>query len=578
MIWYIEDNRRYRREREVLEALASSADWLIPIGWRVDGELHMIWDADIVAPAGVRPISLRYPNHFPHSPPLVLPRGVKERWSGHQYGAGGELCLEHGPDNWHPDLTGADMVSSAHRLFSGEQPSSGQAAEVDSRHATTTGQNLRAEHTRFLVTRALADFFAQMTEATPVKAIAIGLFQERAFVNVISSIAVGDVEPWRDALPAPFAHEWEREIAVCKLPSGTAWPSMLNLTDFRAALSLHGFELGSNKYVVVIRDSHIRAYSLNEEANYVSKVAVISPEPEASRLDDDHKALQDRKVAVVGCGSLGSKLAVMLARAGVGNFCLVDDDLLLPDNFVRHDLDWRDVGSHKADSVAKRIQLVNTAATCIVRKHRLGGQESSGSVESLIESLSEYDLLIDATAEPAVFNYLSAAATVGKNSFLWAEVFGGGFGGLIARHRPGVEPSSQSMRVTIENWCADRGQPILRPAKRYDGGPDLPSVADDADVSVIAAHAARMAIDLLIPREPSSFPNSAYLIGLSKGWIFSQPFETYPIELGEREAPASEDDGDSDLAKEEAERIIQLFIEYKNATSPAEPADPAPAD
>ena len=94
MIWYFEDYRRYRREREVLEALASSADWLIPIGWRVDGELHMIWDADIVAPAGVRPISLRYPNHFPHSPPMVLPRGVKERWSGHQYGSGGELCLE----------------------------------------------------------------------------------------------------------------------------------------------------------------------------------------------------------------------------------------------------------------------------------------------------------------------------------------------------------------------------------------------------------------------------------------------------------------------------------------------------
>jgi hypothetical protein len=64
MIWYFEDYRRYRREREVLEALASSADWLIPIGWRVDGELHMIWDADIVAPACVRPISLRYPNHL----------------------------------------------------------------------------------------------------------------------------------------------------------------------------------------------------------------------------------------------------------------------------------------------------------------------------------------------------------------------------------------------------------------------------------------------------------------------------------------------------------------------------------
>lgn len=578
MIWYFTDHRRNRQEREALDALASSADWLSTIGWRVDAELHLIWDADIITSAGLRPVSLRYPNHFPYSPPLVLPRGVTERWSGHQYGAGGELCLEYGPDNWHSELTGADMISSAYRLLAGEQPAPGQSAEVATCHATTTGQNLRTERTRFLVTRSLAAFLAQMPEATPVTAKVIGLFDERSFINVISSIAIGDGDPWRDTLPAPFAFEWERELTICKLPAGVTWPSMLNLADFRAGLFKHGFELGEHTYVVAIRDSRIRAYYLNDETNTVRELAVILPEPEAPRLDDDHKALQGRRVAVVGCGSLGSKLAVMLARGGVDNFLLVDDDLLLPDNFVRHDLDWRDVGTHKADSVAKRIQLVNTSATCNVRKHRLGGQESSGSIESLIESLSEYDLLIDATADASVFNYLSAAATIGKKPLLWAEVFGGGFGGLIARHRPGIEPSPQVIRTTIENWCADRGQPIARPAKRYDGGPDLPSVADDADVSVIAAHAARMAIDLLIPREPSSFPNSAYLIGLSKGWIFSQPFETYPIELGEPEAPTSVEDHDSDLPKEEADRIIKLFIEYKNATSPTEPADPAPAD
>lgn len=578
MIWYFTDHRRHRQEREALEALASSADWLIPVGWRMDAQWHLIWDADIVTPAGARPVSLRYPNHFPHSPPLVLPRHVTERWSGHQYGAGGELCLEHGPDNWHSELTGADMIASAYRLLAGEQPSPGQAAEVASRHATTTGQDIRAEYTRFLITRPLAEFLAQLPEATPVTAKAIGLLHERAFVNIISSIIIGDGEPWQNTLPAPLAYKWEREISVCKLPSGVKWPPRVNLANFRAGLCGHGFEIGDNTYVVVIRDARIRAYFLNEEADSVRELAVILPEPEASRLDENHSALKERKVAIVGCGSLGSKVAVMLARAGVGSFFLVDDDLLQPDNFVRHDLDWRDVGTHKADSVAKRIQLVNTAATCIVRKHRLGGQESSGSVESLIESLSEYDLLIDATAEPAVFNYLSAAATVGKKSFLWAEIFGGGFGGLIARHRPGIEPSPQSIRATIENWCADRGQPIARPARRYDGGSDLPSIADDADVSVIAAHAARMAIDVLIPREPSSFPNSAYLIGLSKGWVFSQPFETYPIELGKPEAPGSASEDDSDLAKEEAERIIKLFIEYKNATSPAEPADTAPAD
>jgi hypothetical protein len=111
VIWYLENYVRSRREREALEALATSVDWLAPVGWRIDKALRLIWDADISTHGHVFQISLRYPSHFPHSPPLVLPRSDNEHWSSHQYGAGGELCLEYGSDNWHPDVTGAERPS-----------------------------------------------------------------------------------------------------------------------------------------------------------------------------------------------------------------------------------------------------------------------------------------------------------------------------------------------------------------------------------------------------------------------------------------------------------------------------------
>ena len=119
-----------------------------------------------------------------------------------------------------------------------------------------------------------------------------------------------------------------------------------------------------------------------------------------------------------------------------------------------------------------------------------------------------------------------------KKPLLWAEIFGGGFGGLIARHRPLLEPDPASMRRMIENWCAERGMPIERPPIDYGGGPGAQLIADDADVTVIASHAARMGIDMLIPRNPSIFPNSVCMIGLAEGWIFKAPFETYPIDVG----------------------------------------------
>jgi hypothetical protein len=53
--------------------------------------------------------------------------------------------------------------------------------------------------------------------------------------------------------------------------------------------------------------------------------------------------------------------------------------------------------------------------------------------------------------------------------------------------------------------------------------------ASDADVSIFAGHLTRLAIDTLLQRDPSLFPNSMYLVGLEQAWIFKAPFHTIPI-------------------------------------------------
>jgi len=574
MIWYLENYKRYKREREALELLASNEEWLRPLKWRVDDSLRMIWDADILTPAGNRPVSLRYPNHFPYSPPLVLPRGDMTRWSQHQYGPGGELCLEYGSDNWHHDLTGADMMASAYRLLEGEEPAPGVVEEVASRHHTTIGQNFRGIFSRFLVTRALEEELRTLPEGVMVIAEAAGIYHpDDCVVHVISSITMPDGRIWKDAIPKIEALGFKQPVAIFHWPGNQPFPNLRSLTAFREAIAGQGLVLPDVEYVVVIFGDSPRAFYIDVEGERVSESAIVPPQLFAPRLDKDHVGISERKVAIVGCGSLGSKVAVTLARSGVGRFLLVDDDLFLPDNIVRHDLDWREVGTHKADSVARRLMLVNPAVKCSMRRHRLSGQESSGAVESLIKSLAACDILIDATAEPGVFNYLCAVVSVAKKPMVWAEVFGGAFGGLVARHRPGREPDPASMRAAIENWCADQGKPLPRPTHRYGGGHDVPAIADDADVTVIAGHAARVSIDVLIPRDPSIFPHSVYLIGLAKGWIFDQPFETRPIDVG-GPAPADPQEGeDPEEAKAEYERIAKLFSELKDADTPSAASD-----
>jgi sulfur-carrier protein adenylyltransferase/sulfurtransferase len=580
VIWYFENYRRSQSEREAIEALASSVDWLIPIGWSIDESARLTLDADIAVGDRTFPISLRYPNHFPHSPPSVLPRRNAVRWSVHQYWPGGELCLEYGPDNWHPALTGAEMISSAYRLLQAEVTPHGEHDHVASRHETTMGQDLRGKRMRFMATADLQAALANLPIGVIASAQMLSIFHEEAVSTLVQSIELLDGTKWEEkTFPSTLEFEgYQRPAAVLRVPDDGRAPLAESLKEFRAWLLELGATLESSaKFALLVQKTHIHVYFLNERDDTVSSVAVILPQPETARLDESHKQLAGRKVGIVGCGSLGSKVATMLARSGVDNFVLIDDDLLLPENLVRHDLDWREFGTHKVDSVARRIQLVNPAAECTERRHRLGGQEASGSIEALIERLAACDLVFDATADPSVFNYLCAVTAVGKNRLMWAEVFGGGIGGLIARHRPTLEPPPASMRVAIANWCAEKGVPIEKPVTDYGGGPNAPLIADDADVTVIAAHAARMAIDTLIPREPSTFPYSTYIIGLAKGWIFENPFETYPIDVGPPENSSSESEINPLEAVAELKRLFQLFSERRNATTDNLPDSETPS-
>ena len=551
-----------------MKSLASTSPWLIGGEWRIDEFLRLIWDAEIVVGERKYSVSLRYPNHFPHSPPLVLPRGDLSRWSSHQWGAGGELCLEYGADNWLPSITGADMIRSAYRLLFGENPSPLVSDVVASRHATTLGQDLRGDRLRFVFTRDVTDALRVIPEGDMCSAEVVTIFRDKSAMYVIFSLESPAGHKWRDEnVPRTVMDEgFVRTAAVFRWPAKIDLPPASSRTAFLAAVSLQGISMPDLHCAILIKDELIQPY-LFWDKDGACTISIVPAQPALVRLDDGHASLVERKVALVGCGSLGSKFASMLARAGVANFLLVDDDLMLPDNAIRHELDWREVGAHKVDGVARRINLVNSHAKCDCRQYRLGGQHSGGSLETLIETIAGYDLIVDATADPRVFNYLCAAVEVGSKPLLWAEVFGGGFGGLVARHRPGREPQPATMRAMIEQWCLEQGKPIERATANYENRElGVPLIADDADVTVIASHAARLAIDTLLGRSPSMFPNSVYMIGLSQGWIFDQPFDTRPIDVGPA-LPTETAPFPQELANEERDRLLGLLKKFSDAAA-----------
>jgi hypothetical protein len=407
-----------------------------------------------------------------------------------------------------------------------------------------------------------------------------GLYTRAALVYVPYSFKGPDGSTVRDnSVPEPIRTESSaRNGLLVRWPKGVTLPVAGGANALRSAIRDRGVDVINESVVIFVRGNAFHAYYLDDDDDSTLSFAMVNCCPAEQRLDTSYGTLASKKIALVGCGSIGSKIAVMLARAGVGEFLLVDDDIYLPDNLVRHDLDWREMGTHKAASLARRIKLVQPAVACESRHHRLGGQESSGSIETLISSLAKCDLIIDATASPAAFNYLTAASVIGKKPLLWAEIFGGGFGGLIARHRPGVEPHPMSMRSAIENWCAEHGRPYPKANNRYDVTEEegAPMLATDADVTVIAAHAARLAEDTLLSVNPSAFPYSVYMVGLKQEWLFDAPFETHPIDVGPPGPQKPDFVVDPAIRDEEKARFLALLEKLANENSPAPEPTAAP--
>lgn len=90
--------------------------------------------------------------------------------------------------------------------------------------------------------------------------------------------------------------------------------------------------------------------------------------PSASEFDkakDDrfsqavHQKLKRASVAIAGAGGLGSNIAVMLARSGVGHLHIVDFDIVDITNLNRQVYTVRHIGSRKVDAIKEILMEIN---------------------------------------------------------------------------------------------------------------------------------------------------------------------------------------------------------------------------
>lgn len=566
-LWFFQDDTRVSTERAAIAVLDERAPWLRGAIWTLVGS-NLAVQADIQVGDTIYPVVLEYPALFPAAPPTVSPRDSSERWSGHQYFGSGELCLEWGPDNWEPHITGANLLESAYKLLSTEKGGDEPPRIAVSRHESTLGQYLRGSFQRVAITRECDEFLANLDEGTS------GTFEFRlvhrdgnATLHIQNIRPIG-FEVWSaKALPKTiyiargFTGEgrFARTGLVDQDFGGKPYEALKDsLEACGCSSALPPADDDQTFSLLLLRNSSgdLRVLMLpDKDGETVAELRTFRVNAsEGSRTTPGGGLPTGKRVGIVGLGSGGSKIALTLARSGVRDFLLVDDDVFLTGNMERHTLDFRNVGEHKVDGVKGQLEALAEDMRVEVARLRLLGQEASSSVSHRLKQLSECHVVVDATANPRTFNELAETVKQSATPMVWLEVFAGGIGGLVARSRPGKDPDPFTARARFLKYLEEKEPAPGASTEPYaaSASDGEPLIATDAEVGIIAHHASRFAFDILEEREPSAFPHSLYLIGLERGWLFEAPFHTISLDIG---AP-------TEVPAEKAESLSQDNIDF----------------
>lgn len=128
-------------------------------------------------------------------------------------------------------------------------------------------------------------------------------------------------------------------------------------------------KLQDNDEIVGYRDDEgihfIRLRDLVElkPEKYTLKLDVFSRN--SGILESD--IMLEKGAILIGCGSVGSLVALELAKSGVGRFFLIDSDILGYHNLCRHQCGMYDVGRYKTEALRDRILQINPYAEVITR-------------------------------------------------------------------------------------------------------------------------------------------------------------------------------------------------------------------
>jgi hypothetical protein len=187
----------------------------------------------------------------------------------------------------------------------------------------------------------------------------------------------------------------------------------------------------------------------------------VSPELLA-RTSGLPQAVSQAKTVLIGCGSLGSKIGMHLARAGIGQQTFVDNEVMSPHNFARHALleDERTLVPYKVEQMRFALgrlshldaKAYDLDAVELFRNDAKFAEVVPADAAMIIETTASLQVLIAAS--------VSAALTASPVRLARAALFGQGRCAVLILEAEGRKSRVDDITAFLFDLC--RRLPALR--------------------------------------------------------------------------------------------------------------------
>lgn len=189
------------------------------------------------------------------------------------------------------------------------------------------------------------------------------------------------------------------------------------------------------------------------------------------------------KVAIIGCGALGSMVAELLIRGGLLDLLLVDGEVLEAGNLARHVLTSTNVGRGKADALAKRLREISPSVKVSIVDHHLQDPQMTQ------DRLDDAAVVIDCTGTDEIPVLLSATYWSVPRRFVSAS-FGYGAERLFLFRSLGTKFPANDFFSAVEPWLAKERRVWAKAGEVTEGAgcysPLFPARADDVAAGAVA--------------------------------------------------------------------------------------------